>query len=39
MPCILLESRWHRGTATGDSDDVLLSGVKDRLRNVCHRDI
>ena len=37
MPCILLESRRHRGTATGDSDDVLLIGVKDKLLNVSQR--
>ena len=32
--CILLESRRYRGTATADSNDVLLGGVKDRLLGV-----
>ena len=37
MHCILLESRRHRGTATVNSDGVLLIGVKDRLLNVSQR--
>ena len=37
MPCILLENHRHHGTATGDSDSVLLVEVKDRLLNVSQR--